>query len=236
MQPPEVTRKGAGVVPSLMFIGHFAAAFAAKRITTRPSLGWLFVACQLPDLVWPIFVLAGVEQLTVDPGNTAFTPLSFDHYPWTHSLVMTAIWGALLGGVYLSLRRDVRGAVVIEALVMSHWFLDFVTHRPDLPLIPGNPARLGLGLWNSVPATLAVETLVFVGALWLYAMVTKPIDRIGRVGFWALIVFLLGTYLANAFGPPPPSPTIVAASALALWIIVPIAAWIDRHRRPAEVT
>lgn len=216
-----------------MFIGHYAAAFAARRLTTRPSLGWLFAACQLPDLVWPVLVLAGVERLSIDPGNTAFTPLSFDYYPWTHSLLMSAVWGALLGGLYLMMRKDVRGAVVIEALVMSHWLLDFVVHRPDLPLVPGNPTRLGLGLWNNVPATLAIETLFYAGAVSLYAMVTTPIDRVGRVGFWVLVAFLMGTYLANAFGPPPPSTTMVAASALALWILVPIAAWIDRHRTPA---
>lgn len=216
-----------------MFIGHYAAAVAARRLTTRPSLGWLFAACQLPDLVWPVLVLAGVERLSIDPGNTAFTPLSFDYYPWTHSLLMSAVWGALLGGLYLMMRKDVRGAVVIEALVMSHWLLDFVVHRPDLPLVPGNPTRLGLGLWNNVPATLAIETLFYAGAVSLYAMVTTPIDRVGRVGFWVLVAFLMGTYLANAFGPPPPSTTMVAASALALWILVPIAAWIDRHRTPA---
>lgn len=213
-----------------MFIGHYAAAFAAKRFAPRPSLGWLFAACQLPDLLWPIFVLAGVEHLSIDAGNTAFTPLSFDHYPWSHSLLMVAVWGALLGGMYLVLRRDVRGAVVIEALVMSHWLLDFLTHRPDLPLAPGSPARLGLGLWNNIPATMALETLFYAGAVSLYAMVTTPLDRAGRAGLWVLVAFLLGTYLANAFGPPPPNPTMVAASALALWILVPIAAWVDRHR------
>jgi membrane-bound metal-dependent hydrolase YbcI (DUF457 family) len=216
-----------------MFIGHYAAALATKRFTTGPSLGWLFAACQLPDLIWPILVLAGVERLSIDPGNTAFTPLSFDYYPWTHSLVMCAVWGALLGGLYLALRRDVRGAVVIEALVMSHWLLDFITHRPDLPLIPGNPSRFGLGLWNNVAATLAIETLFFVGAVSLYVMVTKPIDRVGRVGFWVLVAFLGVTYLANVFSPPPPSATMVAASALALWILVPIAGWIDHHRSAA---
>lgn len=218
-----------------MLIGHYAAAFVGKRVTMRPSLGWLFTACQLPDLIWPIFVLAGVERVSIDPGNTAFTPLSFDHYPWSHSLLMCAVWGALLGGLYLALRRDVRGALVIEALVMSHWLLDFLTHRPDLPLIPGSPTKLGLGLWNTVPATLAIETLFYAGAVALYATITTPRNRAGRVGFWVLVSFLLGTYLANAFGPPPPSGTMVAASALALWVLVPIAAWIDRNRGPAPL-
>lgn len=213
-----------------MFIGHYAAAFAAKRVATRPSLGWLFAACQLPDLIWPILVLAGLERVSIDPGNTAFTPLSFDHYPWSHSLLMCAVWGAALGGLYLALRRDLRGALVIESLVMSHWILDFLMHRPDLPLAPGSAARFGLGLWNNVPATLALESLFYVGAVALYAMITTAKDRVGRVGFSVLVAFLLGTHLANAFGPPPPNATMVASSALALWILVPVAAWVDGHR------
>lgn len=213
-----------------MFIGHYAAALAAKRAANRPSLGWFFAACQLPDLIWPILVLAGVERVSIDPGNTAFTPLSFDHYPWSHSLVMCAVWGAALGGLYLALRRDLRGALVIEALVMSHWILDFITHRPDLPLAPGASARFGLGLWNNVPATLAIESLFYVGAVALYLTTTTARNRAGRLGFWVLVSFLLGIHFANALGPPPPSATMVAASALSLWILVPIAAWIDRHR------
>jgi membrane-bound metal-dependent hydrolase YbcI (DUF457 family) len=213
-----------------MFLGHFAAALAARRATSRPSLGWYVAACQLPDLIWPVLVLAGIERVSIDPGNTAFTPLSFDHYPWSHSLLMCAVWGALLGGLYLALRRDVRGAVVIEALVMSHWLLDFITHGPDLQLIPGHAARVGLGLWNNVPATLAIESLFYVGAIALYTTITSAQNRAGRVGFWVLVAFLLGIYVANAFGPPPPSATMVAASALALWVLVPIAAWIDNNR------
>ena len=218
-----------------MFIGHFAAALTARRIASRPSLGWFFAACQLPDLIWPVLVLAGVERVSIDPGNTAFTPLSFDYYPWSHSLLMVAVWGAALGGMYLALRRDLRGALVIEALVMSHWLLDFLTHRPDLPLIPGNATRVGLGLWNNVPATLTIESLFYLGAIALYTMTTTARNRAGRVGFWVLVSFLFGIYVANTFGPPPPSATMVAASALALWILVPIAAWIDRNRVPAPL-
>lgn len=213
-----------------MLIGHYAAAFVGKRVTVRPSLGWLFAACQLPDLIWPILVLARVERVSIDPGNTAFTPLSFDHYPWTHSLAMCVVWGIALGAVYFRLRKDRRGAVLIGVLVVSHWFLDVLTHHPDLPIIPGNATRVGLGLWNDVPATMAIETLFYVGAVALYATMTTALDRVGSVGFWVLVAFLLGTYLANAFGPPPPNTMMVATSALLLWVLVPIAAWVDRHR------
>ena len=111
-----------------MFIGHFAAAMAAKRVAPKVSLGWLFAACQLPDLIWPVLLLAGVERARIEPGNTAFTPLAFDHYPWSHSLLMVAVWGGALALLYdLRVRR--RGkALVIATLVVSHWLLDWITH------------------------------------------------------------------------------------------------------------
>ena len=92
-----------------MFIGHFAVALAAKRAAPRASLGWLVVACQLPDLIWPVLLLAGIERARIEPGNTAFTPLAFDHYPWSHSLLLVVIWGAALAALYRlrgGLRRE----------------------------------------------------------------------------------------------------------------------------------
>lgn len=219
-----------------MFLGHFAAALSGTRATARPSLGWLFAACQLPDLIWPVLVLAGVERVSVDPGNTAYTPLSFDHYPWSHSLLTVAVQAVVLGGMFRALRRDGRGAVVVGALVVSHWLLDALTHRPDLPLWPGGDARIGLGLWNNVPATLALELAFFGAALAFYAGGTRGQDRVGRAGFIVLVAFLVGSHLAAAFGPPPPDATIVAGSALAIWALVPIAAWVDRHRAPRALS
>ena len=137
-----------------MFIGHFATALAARRVAPRPSLGWLFAACQLPDLLWPLFVLAGLERFHIVPENSQFLVLVFDHYPWSHSLAMDVLWAVLLGGLYAALRRDRRGALVIGALVLSHWILDWITHRPDLPLAPGSDLKVGLGLWNSVAGTV----------------------------------------------------------------------------------
>lgn len=215
-----------------MFIGHFAVALAARRVRTRPSLGWTFAACQWPDLLWPILCLVGMEHFHIAPGDTAMTPLSFDYYPWSHSLLMDFVWAVVLGLVWLARRGDKRGAMLIGVLVLSHWVLDWVTHRPDMPITVNNDHLVGLGLWRSVPLTVLVESLLFVGGASLYLRATVPRDRVGRIGIWVLLGFLVVVSLANLVSPPPPSTTAVSVTALALWLVVFAAAWIDRHREP----
>jgi membrane-bound metal-dependent hydrolase YbcI (DUF457 family) len=214
-----------------VFIGHFGLAFAAKKVAPRPSLGTLALAAQLVDGVWPVFLLLGWEKVEIVPGITAVTPLLFASYPYTHSLAAGAVWALLLAGGYYLLRRDGVGAGWIAALVVSHWILDFISHRPDMPLWPGGP-KVGLGLWNSVPATLAVEFALFAGGIWLYLSATRARDRVGT---WALAVFVLllaVLYLAAVFGPPPPSVQVLAMSGILGWLFVVWAYWIDRHREP----
>lgn len=214
-----------------MFIGHFAVALAAKRAAPSVSLGTLFVACELLDVIWPVLVLAGIEVVRISPGNTAFTPLDFVSYPWTHSLAMGIVWALLFSFLYFSVRKNMRGALIVGAVVLSHWFLDALVHRPDLPLAPGGEARIGLGLWNSVPATLALEGAMFVAALALYLRSTRARDRIGGAGFWALIAFLLVAYCGAAFGPPPPNVETVAWAGIAGGIVTAfLGYWVDRHR------
>jgi membrane-bound metal-dependent hydrolase YbcI (DUF457 family) len=214
-----------------MFIGHVGVAFAAKKVAPRPSLGTLALAAQLVDGVWPLFLLLGWEKVEIVPGITAVTPLLFISYPYTHSLAAGAVWALLLGGGYYLLRRDGAGAGWIAALVLSHWVLDFVSHRPDMPLWPGGP-KVGLGLWDSVPATLAVEFALFGGGVWLYLSATRPRDRIGTYALAAFVALLAVLYLASVFGPPPPSVQVLAMSGLLGWLFVAWAYWIDRHRRP----
>lgn len=212
-----------------MFIGHFALGLAAKRVAPRTSLGTLFAAAQLLDLVWPALLLLGVEQVRVEPGNTPFTPLDFVKYPWTHSLALALVWSVAFGVVYWRRTRYARGAWVVGALVLSHWVLDFVTHRPDLPLAPG-ATRVGLGLWYSVTATLFVEGGLFIAGSALYATATRPRTRAGSVGLWALLSVLVGIYLGNVLGPPPPSQAAIGVAGLLLWLFLPWAAWVDRKR------
>jgi len=215
-----------------MFIGHYAVALAAKSARSSISLATLFVASQLVDLVWPIFLLLGVEHVRIDPGNTAFTPLDFYHYPFTHSLLFAFLWSVGFAGIYWILKRDIRGASVIGACVASHWLLDLLTHGPDLPLAPGSSMFFGLGLWNNPIATIAVELGMFVVGIWMYLRVTQPRNRMGDVAFWGLIAFFVMIWAGNIFGPPPPSANAIAIAGNAMWLFVLWAWWIERNRLP----
>ena len=167
-----------------MFLGHFGVGFAAKRAAPRLSLGVLFLAAQFIDLLWPTLLLIGVERVSIAPGITAVTPLDFEHYPVSHSLLAVVGWSVLVGGVCFVLRRSWREALLLALLVISHWFLDALVHRPDLPLAPVGDARVGLGLWNSLAATLLVEGSIFLGGVWMYARATRARDAAGRWGLW----------------------------------------------------
>ena len=129
-----------------MFIGHYAVALGAKKAAPRVSLGTLLLASQFIDLLWPIFLLLGLEHVRIAPGNTVFTPLDFYDYPISHSLLAVLGWSVGFGLVYYAVRRSGRNALILGAIVLSHWVLDFISHRPDLPLIPGMETRVGLGL------------------------------------------------------------------------------------------
>lgn len=213
-----------------MFLGHFGAGFAGKAAAPRVSLGTLFLAAQLLDLLWPTLLLVGLERVEIAPGATRVTPLDFVSYPISHSLLAVVLWGLALGGVFWLARRSVRGAAVVGALVVSHWLLDLVVHRPDLPLVPGGGARLGLGLWHSLPATLVVELAVLGVGLALYLRRTRARGRAGSLGLWGLVAFLLAIYAANLLGPPPPSVAVIAWAGHAQWLLVAWAYWLDRHR------
>lgn len=190
----------------------------------------LLVAPQFLDLLWPVLVLAGIERVEVAPGDTAFTPLHFVSYPWSHSLVMSLFWGVLLAAVAKVRGASLRGAGVVAALVVSHWVLDVISHRPDMPLWPMGGPHLGLGLWWSVPATVIVEIAMYVVGVALYARTTKAKDRTGTWAFVGLVGFLFLVYVANVLGPPPPSAKTVAAMALTMWLIPFWGVWIERHR------
>lgn len=212
-----------------MFIGHFAVGFAAKRVAPRLSLGALFAAVALADIIWPVLVAVGLEQVRIDPGNTAFTPLDFVSYPYSHSLVLLCLWGILFGLVCARAVHDRRMVLVGAVLVVSHWVLDWLTHRPDMPLYPGS-IKLGVGLWNSIPATIAVEMVMFAAGVWIYARGTRARDAVGRRAFAAFVGFLLVAYVANIGSPPPSIGAIVVVGVIGTAALLLWAWWFDRHR------
>jgi hypothetical protein len=213
-----------------MLLGHYGLAFAAKRLAPRASLGTLTLAAQLADEIWPILLLVGVEHVGIRPDARGPLALDFLDYPWSHSLLLQLIGGAALAGVYWMARRDGRAALVVGALVPSHWVLDFLVHRRDLPLWPNGPME-GLGGWTSIPVTLLLELLCFGGGLWMYTRTTEAVDRTGRLGLWSLVAVLLLSFAGSAAGPPPPDAAAIARTTLGLWLFVPWAYWVDRHRR-----
>lgn len=208
-----------------MFIGHYAVGFLSRRKNHLPSLAMMFIAVQLLDLLWPLFVLAGVESFTIEPGNTKMTPLSFNHYPYSHSLMMSIVWGAVLAAIYFLFTRNGRASLILVALVLSHWFLDFLTHRPDLQLSPFSETRVGLSLWNYPVIEMIFEYSLFIIGIIVYWFRNRPSRKIS---FWLLVIVFLGIHTMNIAGPPPPSIQAVAWSANLMWLFIIWAWWIER--------
>lgn len=213
-----------------MFVGHFAVALAAKRLEPRLPLSALTAAAFGLDVLWPVFLLVGLEVVRVDPGNTRFTSLDFVSYPWSHSLAMSLIWGAFAALAAAAGLRTIRGAVIVGGAVVSHWILDWITHRPDLPLWPGGPLE-GLGLWNSIPGTIIVEGSLFAAGIAIYLRASRARDAVGRSAFWALVLVTGAVWITQPVMPPPPGATAIGVASVSMiavflaWVI-----WIERHR------
>jgi membrane-bound metal-dependent hydrolase YbcI (DUF457 family) len=216
-----------------MFLGHFGLGFAGKRLAPRVSLGALFLAVQWADLVFWILCVLGIEHFRIDPGNTRMTPMDFYDYPFSHGLVALAIWGLLVGGTYGLVEKDRRGSIVLALGVLSHWVLDVLMHRPDMPVWPVraiNAPRVGLTLWNHPALTVLLELLVYGAGILVYVRTTRAVDRTGSWTLWSLVLLLAALWAASVFGPPPPNERIVSLSGLAMWLFIPWGYWIDRHR------
>lgn len=213
-----------------MFIGHFAVGLASKRLAPRASLVPLLLAPMLADILWPLFLLLGWEHVRIVPGDTRFSPLDLYDFTLSHSLLTLIVWATLFAGIYWSITRYIAGAAVIWFGVASHWVLDWIAHRPDMPLYPGSP-KYGLGLWNSIAGTIIVELAMLAGGIWLYLRTTRARDRIGGYGFTACVIVLLAIYLAAPFsGPPPSVQALIWATLLFECVFLIWAWWFDRHR------
>ena len=217
-----------------MFVGHFAVAFVGKRIEPRVSLGTLMLAAMLADFLWLIFLLAGLEHVEIKPGLGAANYFVARNIALSHSLLLDAIWAALFAAAYFMRRRYPRGALVLFFVVLSHWLLDVVAHKPDMPLAPGGHSYFGLGLWTSIPATLIVEGGCWLLGIILYARATRPKNRAGSYAFWSVLVLLTLIWYNNIAGPPPRDPrTAPIVSLIFFSLIVAWAYWMNRLR-PAQ--
>jgi len=212
-----------------MFVGHLAVALGVRRVAPRVPLAPLVAGSYGLDLLWPMLLLFGLERVRIEPGATAFTPLVFEHYPWSHSLAMALVWAVgagLLAGRWF---RSRAAGMAIAVMVASHWFLDWLVHRPDLPLGPGSPL-FGLGLWDSIPVTFAVEGTLFVAAIETYRRAVPARDVVGRWAFAGLIAFTTLIWVTQPWSPPPPNVMSIAVVGLSLWLLPLWAGWIERHR------
>jgi len=217
-----------------MLVGHLAVALGTKTAEPRVPLGAAVAAAFGLDLLWPILLLLGFETVRVHPGDTAFTNLAFDSYPWSHSLLFATVWSGLAMFVSRRLYGSWRIGAILGGLVLSHWVLDFITHRPDLPLWPAGPA-VGAGLWNSIAGTLLVEGTLFGAGACLYYRSSTARDQTGRLALAALVAIIGIVWVTQPWSPPPPSAAAVAWGALILWLLPAWARWIEAHRRSTNV-
>jgi hypothetical protein len=220
-----------------MFVGHYGPSFAGAAFKRSIPLWILFVAVQLLDVVWSVFVLLGVEKVRIVPGITRTNPLDLYYMPYTHSLVAVLGWTLAAGVAYWRFRKvdGWQGAAVVSAAVFSHWVLDLVVHRPDLPLY-GDSSKVGLGLWNFPITALALELVLLFGGMYFYLRTTEAIATVGRYGMVIFGLLMACVQVVAFFGPPPSSDHAAAATALALYAtFAVIAYWLERKRLPRAV-
>lgn len=216
-----------------MFIGHFGIGFAAKKFSSQLSLGTLFIATQFIDLLWPILILLGLEKVEIDIGNTVVTPLNFIAYPISHSLIGVVCWAGIVGIVYYLIKKDRAASITLGLVLLSHWVLDLITHRPDLEIISNIGSKVGFGLWNSLIGTMVVEVTIFALGIYYYLKTTRAINKKGDYALWGLITFIGIIYAGNLFSPPPPSVDSLPFVGLATWLLVAWGYWVDRNRESA---
>ena len=215
-----------------MFVGHYGVSFAVKSFEKRIPLWLLFVAVQFVDVLWAIFVLTGIEKVRITPGITATNHLDLYYMPYTHSLVAALLWS---GVVFIGYKAARRGALytafLVAAAVFSHWVLDLIVHRPDLPLYD-DTYKLGFGLWNYPALALALEASLLFGGIFLYLRATEAVSPAGKFGMLVFGIVLLIVQGIVFFGAPPPSPSAAALTALLSYIVLAgVAYWLEKKRQ-----
>ena len=211
---------------------HYTS-FVAKAITPQVPLWLLLAAAQLVDIVWGILILAGVEHASLDP-SLASNPLVLHDMPYTHSLVATLAWSVIAFlMVWKAIRLAAGEALAVAAVVASHWFLDLIVHRPDLPLLTGAP-KLGFGLWNFPQLAYGLEVSLLLVTLWL-CVKAIPIRNDRRGVWYGFAAVLVAIQTMASFGLIPATLSAMVAAALALYLIIPfVGRWVERHQRRAN--
>ena len=227
-----------------MIIGHFAAGLALKSVEKKASLGLLFIAVQLVDYLFFIFVPLGIEKFRLVENYTAINHFELYYYPYTHGLLATFLWAGLIYGLWcyvpsFKAAGKNRVPLVMALAVLSHWFLDLIVHVPDLPLLGDGSLKLGFGLWHNFAATILLEVALMIGALVLYLRSTIATEKekgTGFMGRYAMIIFvavMIGLYFIVINMPFDPNGTPLVASMMALVLfsaLTAVAFWLDRYR------
>jgi hypothetical protein len=212
-----------------LFIGHYAAGLVGKSIDRRVPLWHLFVAAQLVDFVWAALVLIGVEKVRIVDGFSAASPLDLHYFPYSHSLPAVVALAAVATLAYRSI-GSWRSALIIGAVVLSHWVADWLVHTPDLPLF-ADQHKVGLGLWDNLAAAMTVEIGCMVGALLLYLRATEPATPAGRYAMPVFAAAMVAMFVGGTLGSPPPSSTALAGMGLFSFVgFAAVAGWLDRKR------
>ncbi len=218
-----------------MFVGHYAVSFAVKSANRTIPLWILFLAVQLVDVFWAIFVLTGIEKVRIVPGITATNPLDLYSMPYTHSLVAAILWSVFGYLIYrYGFKPNSKAALLVGLGVLSHWFLDLIVHRPDLQIYD-NTFKAGFGLWNYPVIAFALEAMLLIGGLVLYLRSSRPVSNVGKYGPAVFVALLILVQAGTNWGSPPSSPNQVAVTALTAYLgFAGIVYWIERQRREDE--
>ena len=225
-----------------MFLGHYGLALAAKRVEPKVSLGTLFFATQLLDILWGAFLLLGWEHVRILPDDNPLLVLQFYDYPISHSLVAALGWGLAAAVIYYSwptrdTTRHWQAAALVGAVATSHWLLDLVVHLPDLPILDDESPKFGFGLWRHVGVSVGLELVVLAAGLTLYIRSRSRRHPVRPTRLAIVLLPLVAIYLFSLTASEPPSTTAIG---LSVFIVLPLvsllAAWADRAATPAELS
>jgi hypothetical protein len=224
-----------------MFLGHYGVALGLKRAQPKVSLGTLFVAAQLADLLWGTFLLFGWEHVRILPESSPTTPLDFIDYPISHSLLGAVVWSLVAAGLYYSwptrdTSRHLRASAIVGVTVFSHFPLDVLAHVPDLSLAGNKTPKLGLGLWNHPTATVIVELLFLAAGLGIYIALRSHRHPVRPIRLAVLVLTLIAVYFASLFGPLPTSVRTIATGDIVFVLgAAALAGWADRRATSEEL-